>query len=339
MSMETLETMEIMDAAPPGASDRCLELIGVRKVFKSDLLKKKQVAVDDLSCRFPAGRCTGLLGHNGAGKTTTIRMILGLTTPDTGKILFEGAPLATATKRFIGYMPEVNKLPAALTPDELLTQQLRLFHPEHIKGAAALRQAVEERLAAVGLTAHRKKRVGHMSKGMARRLAWAQATIHRPRFLILDEPSSGLDPLGRQQMLAWIAEEKTRGTGILLCTHELAQIQALCDELHILRQGRLVHSAGRRHQAPAGGTLQDRYSLHVSGADEAALTRLGVKAGLKPWTSIRREGFLAMLAFDEYADAAAWLTHCAAQGFVVTRFGEEAWLGDAELLQHFASDV
>lgn len=323
------------------ASHHALELIGVSKIFKNDLLKKKQLAVDNLTCRFASGSCTGLLGHNGAGKTTSIRMILGLTFPDSGKILFEGKPLTTESKRYIGYMPEVNKLPGALTPSELLLQQLRLYRPTFALQRGSIKTLVDESLVKVGLDLHRHKKVRHLSKGMARRLAWALATIHKPRLLILDEPSSGLDPLGRQQMLQWIEEVKKEGTSILLCTHELAQIQTLCDELHVLRRGKLVFSANRLGANRDGlkSDWRQRYCLHVSGADEGALTQIGVRHGLKPWSSFKTEGYLTVIGFDDYADAAAWLSQCLALGLIMIRFGDETLLGETELLRYFSGEA
>jgi ABC-2 type transport system ATP-binding protein len=307
-----------------------LTLEDVRKVYRTDVMKKPQVALDGLTCRFPTGACTGLLGHNGAGKTTTIRMILGLVRPDRGRILFEGQPLTTASKRWIGYMPEVNKLPAALTPLEVLDHHLQLFMPESARTAAERRRLVNEQIERVGLGQHRKKRLGKMSKGMARRLAWAQATIHAPRLLVLDEPSSGLDPLGRREMLAWIEQEKTRGTTILLCTHELLQVQSLCDRIYVLNRGKLVFSSAADHP---GEAVRQRYVVRVSGVDAGALQRYAQR--LPPWVEAQEEGFVRVLTFAGYAAAAEWLKALLAEGHAITRFGDETSLGEEELLPFF----
>ncbi len=295
------------DAAPPA-----LALLGVHKVFKSDLTKQSQIAVDDLSLHFREGACTGLLGHNGAGKTTTIRLILGLMRPDRGQIRVSGRPLTTAEKCHIGYMPEANKLPAALTPHEILHHQLQLYARPGLLTRQERTAAVDAKLAAVGLTEHRSKRISHLSKGMARRMAWAQATIHQPRLLILDEPSSGLDPWGRREMLTWIKEEKTRGTTILLCTHELAQVSTLCDEFHVLRHGRLVLTSMRGLPATQSSAhaWRHRYNIHVSGLGEADLLQLGRTLPLPPWEGLRHEGvksMLGVLGFTDYHAAASWM--------------------------------
>jgi ABC-2 type transport system ATP-binding protein len=169
-----------------------------------------------------------------------------------------------------------------------------------------------------------------MSKGMARRLAWAQATIHSPRLLILDEPSSGLDPLGRREMLGWIEQEKRRGTTILLCTHELAQVQSLCDQIYVLNRGKLVFASAT---VPSGDQQAQRLVVRVSGVDAAALERLAAR--LPPWTAMHEEGFVRALTFSDYAAASAWLAALLAQGHVVTRFGDEASLGEEELLPFY----
>lgn len=308
-----------------------LRLEGVRKVYKTDVRKKPQVAIDDLTLVFPRGATTGLLGHNGAGKTTTIRMILGLVKPDKGRVLFDGVPLSNEAKRRIGYMPEVNKLPTALTPDEILSSHVALFAPAHL-GTRELRDAaIDQALASVEMTRHRKKRLGKMSKGMARRVAWAQATIHKPSLLILDEPSSGLDPLARREMLGWIADERGRGTTIVLCTHELAQVHTLCDGFHVLNKGKLVHST----LGAAGEQARERYGLALSGADSAKLERLERERRLPKPAAVALDGFVANVTIDGYSAATQWLGAAIDAGLVVLRFGEHGYAREDELIAHF----
>lgn len=320
-----------------------LDLQGLKKTFSSDLLEKSQVVIDNLSCSFPEGKCTGLLGHNGAGKTTTIRMILGLIRPDEGKILFYGSPITTADKAEIGYMPEIKKLPNALTPREVLKGHLNLF-----KKPRNPKQIIEEKLEQVGLANHQNKKIQHLSKGMARRLAWAQATIHNPKMLIVDEPFSGLDPLGRRQMQSWIEEQKKHGTTILLCTHELWTVQALCDDIHILNKGKLVlTSIDREGTAPSQDVVvtpkttfdgRHQYNIHISGTDEPTLRQLGEDSHLLPWQHYNQSGFLSILGFTDYISAAAWLATCLENGIVVTRFGDETFIEEEELLPYFKGD-
>ena len=303
-----------------------LELQGIRKVFRNDIFKKQHVAVAELSLALPHGSCAGLLGPNGAGKTTTLRMILGLIKPDTGHILFEGRRLTNEARASIGYMPEVNKLPGALTVLEILRHQLRIT-----RGSAPA-NILEAKLAQVGLTADRHKRLKQLSKGMARRVAWAQATIHEPKFLILDEPASGLDPLARRDLLRWITAEKQRGATILLCTHELAHMRTLCEQLVILNRGRAVVSTLMRDTLSFATSI---YEIHISGEGEASLREFSNQRHLPAWQAFRQQGFLAILSFVDYAAATAWLHALVESERTILRFGDRSSQVDDELLAYF----
>ena len=313
-----------------------LELREVSKTYRQDLLQRPQRALVGFSCAFAAGQCTALLGHNGAGKTTAIRLILGLVRPDSGQILFEGGPLTTAARAAIGYMPEVNKLAHGLTPREILNHTLLLYGTRGGRGERRL--LIDHKLADVGLGDHAHKLVGQLSKGMARRLAWAQATIHRPRLLILDEPASGLDPVARRRMVSWIAAEKARGAAILLCTHEMSQVATLGDACNVLQRGRLVFSSVRRSHGHDGPT----HVLHVSGLGGTNLVaKVAAFAGanqLPPPSSTQAAGELAILGFGDYGAAASWLGACLRQGLIVTRFADEGWLGGEALLTHLEGE-
>lgn len=320
-----------------------LDLRNVTKVFKYDLLKPKQTVIQNLTCRFPDGACTGLLGHNGAGKTTTIRLILGLLKPDAGSILFQNHKITTAAKAQIGYMPEVNKLAAGLTVEEILYHHLLIFMPEQFRTAAARKDAVTKKLKEVNLTAHKGKKVGKLSKGMGRRLAWAQATIHSPKLLILDEPSSGLDPLGRSEMLGWIGEEKKKGTSIILCTHELAQISSLCDHFHLLKKGLLVMTSLPDVAATTGEgcTLYDwaqKYAVHVSGIGESQVAKMAAEKKLKKPARLRQAGMSAVLGFDSYENAAVWVSELIAAGCMILKFAEEMVLTEEDVAVYYRNE-
>lgn len=333
--------VETTDNMPAGSA--ILELNNVTKVFKYDILKPRQTAVKALSCQFPEGSCTGLLGHNGAGKTTTIRLILGLLKPDEGSILYRNKKISTESKATIGYMPEVNKLAGGLTCEEVLHHHLRLYAPAEYKDSASRRKAVDRKLEEVNLSAHRKKKVGKLSKGMGRRLAWAQATIHDPMLLILDEPSSGLDPLGRSEMLEWIAAEKNRGTSIILCTHELAQISHLCDQFHVLKRGQLVMTsiADSAAKAGEGCRLYDwgqKYALHVSGVDETSIVAMARERQLPQPQRIRQAGLSAVLGFDSYEQASQWMREMLAAGCMILKFSEEMVLTEADVAVYYRNE-
>ncbi len=321
-----------------------LDLQNVRKVFKYDILKPKQTVIKNLSCAFPTGTCTGLLGHNGAGKTTTIRLILGLLKPDAGSIIFEGKKIGTEAKAAIGYMPEINKLPGGLTVEEVLNHHLSVFMPEQFKNSAARKDAVTKKIEEVQLSKHRGKKIGKLSKGMARRVAWAQATIHQPRLLILDEPSSGLDPLGRSEMLNWISEEKKRGTSIILCTHELTQISFLCDHFHLLKRGELVMTSMPDAAKSAGpGCIlydwQQKYAVHVSGLDKNLVDKISTERRLTKPARIKETGMSAVLGFDSYETASAWVRELMSAGCMILKFSEEFVLTEEDIANFYRNEA
>lgn len=313
-----------------------LSLRGIEKTFRIDLLKPPVQSLKGIDLDFPEGVCTGLVGHNGAGKTTTIRMILGLIRPDKGAILYKGQPIARDRRATIGYMAESARFPGSLTAYEILKTQLALHDAARNTKASLL---VTNKLESVGLANHSRRRIRDFSKGMMQRLAWAHATIHSPDLLILDEPFTGLDPLGRITMKNWILAEKKKGISILLCTHELPQIMSLCDHIHILRQGKLVYSSLDNHVA--GGSLDQtlpRYFVDLSGTTIEKLEQLRKKNNLPSWQVANQEGFLTRLGFRDYPSAVAWLGPAMANGFVIVRFGDDNSATEEQLLVHFKEE-
>lgn len=307
-----------------------IEVQSVTKVVYNDVAKGRQTIVDDLSVQFRSGRSSALLGHNGAGKTTTIKLILGLIRPTRGKVLIDGNPVGEEQRRNIGYMPEVNRIPLVLNPMEVLKFHLSAYSPRHLTGDRS--QLIESALRQVDLWEHRKKRVGKLSKGMARRLAWAQATIHDPAVLILDEPMSGLDPTGRLAMKGWISDFRAKGKTIVLCSHELATVSELCDDVTILRKGKMVFSSSSDERAGA-------YQISLSGMDDAGISGLRAEAGLGPWLHAYGEGFVRHVVLPDYQSAAAWLQTVLGRGVVVTHFGPAAIIDEDVLLRHFGKEL
>jgi ABC-2 type transport system ATP-binding protein len=313
-----------------------LSLRGIEKTFRNDIFKPPVQSLKGIDLDFPEATCTGLVGHNGAGKTTTIRMILGLIKPDRGQILFRGQPIARDRRATIGYMAESARFPGGLTASEILKTQLAIHG---ISQSSKPSEIVTNKLEAVGLANHSNRRIRDFSKGMMQRLAWAHATIHSPNLLILDEPFTGLDPLGRITMKNWILAEKKQGISILLCTHELPQIMSLCDHIHILRQGKLVYSSLDTHVA--GGALDQtlpRYFLDVSGATVDTLEQLQTKRSLPKWQVANQDGFLVRLGFRDYTSAASWLEPVMSSGFVIVKFGDDNSATEEQLLVHFKEE-
>jgi ABC-type multidrug transport system ATPase subunit len=160
-----------------------------------------------------------------------------------------------------------------------------------------------------------------------------------PDLLILDEPFTGLDPLGRITMKNWIIAEKKRGITIVLCTHELPQIMSLCDHIHILRQGKLVYSS--IDAKVKGGKLDEtlpRYFVDISGPSVMDLEFMATSKNLPRWQTIDQEGFLVRLGFSDYASAVAWFEPSLAKGFVIVRFGDDNSATEEQLLTHFREE-
>ncbi|MBN1513509.1 MAG: ABC transporter ATP-binding protein [Phycisphaerae bacterium] len=211
-----------------------VQTVGLTKLFKDFWRRAKVEAVKNLNLEIHRGEVFGLLGPNGSGKSTTIKMLLGLLYPTRGQIaVFGRAPTDVATKARIGFLPEESYLYRFLNARETLDYYGRLFHlPSHVR-----RERTERLLEMVGLKHEARRRLGEYSKGMARRIGLAQALINDPDFLILDEPTTGLDPIGTRQIKDLIRELGNRGKTILLSSHLLADVEDVCDRVSILYGG------------------------------------------------------------------------------------------------------
>lgn len=195
-----------------------------------------QPAVKNLSLSVRRGEVYGFIGPNGAGKSSTIRALLGFNRIASGEISILGVDARDETARArLGYLPETPTYYDFLTPVELLDSYGRIFG----MGAEDRRTRIEELLGQVGLSDHAKKRIGKFSKGMQQRLGLAQAMLNDPELLILDEPASGLDPLGREEIRQLIESMKTRGRTVFFSSHELSEIETICDRVGMLVDGEL----------------------------------------------------------------------------------------------------
>lgn len=316
--------------------DSILDIKNLNKAYKKGIFSRPLIAVRDLSCNFPAGKCTGLMGANGAGKTTTIKSILGLLKIDSGEICFKGKPIDYQDKKSIGYMPETNKLPRNLTCHEVLRNQLKIYKGNSIKRKRLIDE-VDQKLKEVQLWEQRNKRVSDLSKGMARRLAWAQACIHEPDLLILDEPFSGLDPDGRLKILDLIKGLKSKKVSIILCTHELWSVDEVCDELYILRSGQVAYSSIK----PVKGqrkTAFYNYQIISSGTELASIEHLQKKLGLPEWDDLYEKELLLRFGFGEYSDAMCWLNALTNHGVIILNFSKPQHFPEDELLGYFRKE-
>lgn len=214
-----------------------IELRGLVKDFSVGLRGVKLRAVDDLSLRVPAGQVFGLLGPNGSGKSTTIKIILGLLEPTAGGCRVFGVPSAQVEARVdVGYLPESPYFYRHLSGRELVRFYARICG----LGGAKLVPRVAEVIDWVGLTEAADRLVGTYSKGMLQRIGLAQALVHDPRLVILDEPTSGVDPVGAAAISELILQLKAQGKTVLITSHLLTQIEDICDRVAILDRGRLI---------------------------------------------------------------------------------------------------
>lgn len=213
-----------------------IETFSLTKIFADWWGRNRVVAVDDLNLKIRTNEVYGFLGPNGSGKTTTLKMLLGLLHPTKGKALVLGGDATDPQiNSRIGFLPEESYLYKYLTARETLN-----FYGQLFKLPAKVRKMrIEALLDMVGLKAVANRTVGTFSKGMARRIGLAQALINDPELLILDEPTTGLDPIGTRQIKDLIIELAKRGKTILLCSHLLADVEDVCDRIAILYGGRI----------------------------------------------------------------------------------------------------
>jgi ABC-2 type transport system ATP-binding protein len=231
----------MLETSPRGATTTVREtpLIDVRDLSKR--YGRQVLALDSLTLTIDGG-VTGLVGANGAGKSTFFKILLGLLPPTSGSAYLLGLDTrhqGTDIRRFVGYMPEHDCLPPDVSATDFVT------HMAQINGIprAAARERTAETLRHVGLFEERYRPIGGYSTGMKQRVKLAQALVHDPALLILDEPTNGLDPAGRDDMLDLIRRVGTEfGIAILMSSHLLGEIERVCDFLVVIDAGRLVRS-------------------------------------------------------------------------------------------------
>jgi len=211
---------------------------GLSKAYRvGHVLQSLRPVLQDLDLDVRPGEVLGYVGPNGAGKTTTLKLLTGLLRADRGQAWVFGLPLADRRWRHrVGYLPEHPYLYDYLTPAEYLDYVGRLFG----LAASRRRERSRELLALVGLERSAEQPMRRFSKGMVQRAALAQALVNDPELLILDEPMSGLDPLGRRLVRNLILDLRKTGKTVLFSTHILSDAEALCDRVAVLRAGRLV---------------------------------------------------------------------------------------------------
>ena len=256
-----------------------VEINELTKDYEVGFLRKRKVrALDGLSLAVARGEIFGFLGANGAGKTTTLKLLMRLMYPTSGNARILGHDIGdTAMHSEIGYLPEHPYFYDYLTARELLEYCAELFG----YGRAERRRRASDLLARVRLEEKSwDKQLRKFSKGMLQRVGLAQALVNDPAVVFLDEPMSGLDPVGRREVRDLIASLRTTGTTVFLCSHILSDVEVLCDRAAVLRKGRLAHIGRLEELRGAGGARP--MEVVVSSADSARL-----EAALAPLSSAR----------------------------------------------------
>jgi ABC-2 type transport system ATP-binding protein len=255
-----------------------------------------RVALHGLTLEVGAGEVFGFLGPNGAGKTTAMKILLGLVRPTTGVArVFGRAPVDPAARRRLGYLPEHFRFQEWATGVELLDFHGRLSG----LGGAELAERIPEVLERVGLAGRGGERVRRYSKGMTQRLGLALAILHRPDLVLLDEPTSALDPVGRRDVRELVRELAAGGVTVFLNSHLLTEVEAVCERVAIVNQGRVIAS-GRLDDLAEGATrlrvLLDRVDRDLL----ALVARYGDVAEVEGTTVV-----LTVASFDVAPDLAA----------------------------------
>jgi ABC-2 type transport system ATP-binding protein len=269
-----------METTPPIVAAGTVPAVRIRdleKIFPVPLKRRRVVALRGLSLDIPAGTVYGLLGPNGSGKSTTLKILLGLVNATSGTSeIFGVASDKVASRKDVGFLPENPYFYKFLTGAETISFYGKLCG----LGGQALRNRVTELLDIVGLTEAGDRRISGYSKGMLQRIGLAQAMVHDPRLLILDEPTAGVDPAGSRQIRDLILQLKARGKTILLTSHLLEQVQEVCDRVGILAKGHLIREG--ELDILTGVTGQTEYIIENASPElQQEIARLAASRGAR----------------------------------------------------------
>jgi ABC-2 type transport system ATP-binding protein len=278
--VETLETPLI----------RAREL---KKLYKTGVFSRKGFpALDGVSIEVGRGSVFGLLGPNGAGKTTMVKIFLGLVhkTGGEAEILGQSCEVAEVRRR-IGYLPEAHRLPGYLTG----RQMLRLFAQMSGCSKSEIDDRIERQLERVGMREAAGRKISEYSKGMQQRIGLAQALIHEPELVFLDEPTDGVDPVGRMAIREIVLELKNKGVTLFLNSHLLMEVEMICDRVVILSHGKILRQGTMAELTPRTGSV--RFELKQTPADLGALLA-GIGSALVP----QPDGFELALNDDAELD-------------------------------------
>jgi ABC-2 type transport system ATP-binding protein len=284
-----------------------LAVADLRKSYRTGFWGRRgRPAVDGISFNVQRGEVFALLGHNGAGKTTTMKAALGLVRPEAGRITIAGVDARRPESRArVGYLPEAPYFHENLTAGELLDFYGKLLG----LGRGDRRARAEACLEMVGMADAGKRRLGDCSKGMRQRIGLAQALLGEPELLILDEPQSGLDPLGRRQVREILLEQKRRGVTIVFSSHIVPDVEAVADRVAMIRHGRVDEIRDLNRRPTAGGFRAVVAAPTIDGDTAAAMGAPGLHVTDRHddrWTVVAADaGALGRLCEAVHADGLA----------------------------------
>jgi len=296
--------VRVRDSRPDSQEAPMLEIVDLAKRY-GDV-----VALDGASFTARRGRLVGFLGPNGAGKTTAMRAIFGLIVPDRGETRWEGRPIDPAARLRFGYMPEQR----GLYPRMRVHEQLVYFAQQHGLGGRAAAAAATRWLERLGLADRARSKLEDLSHGNQQRVQLATALVHDPDLLVLDEPFSGLDPIGIATMTEVLRERAAAGVGVIFSSHQLDLVEDVCEDVVIISRGRVV--AEGAIEALRAGAGRRHLEIEVRGGDGSWLPDAGQLIVLE------RTGSRVKLLVDERVELEALLARARAAG-EVTRFSYE----------------
>lgn len=255
------------------------------KTYRSGLLRKSSIAaLSNASLTVNSGEIFGLLGPNGAGKTTFVKILLSIVLPSSGSASILNEPLGSLTiRRKSGYLPENHRYPSFLTGLETLL----MFGRMHGLNARTLKDKALSLLQMVGLKEWEKVKIKKYSKGMLQRLGLAQALLNEPEIMFLDEPTDGVDPLGRKEIRDVLRDLRSRGTTIFLNSHILSEVELICDRVAILNKGHIIKVGSVDSITKKQDEYELRLGIEVSEELLAQIRSIAV--------SVEREGALLRL--------------------------------------------
>jgi ABC-2 type transport system ATP-binding protein len=261
-------------------SELAIETDSLRKVFRTFWSGREVCAVDGVSLKVERASTYGLLGPNGAGKTTTVKMLLSSVHPTAGIARIFGRNAAEPeARRGIGYLPENHRFPTYMTGRGMLDFYGALSGMD----ASSRKRRIGELLELVGLGDWGDVRLGKYSKGMLQRVGLAQSLMHQPQLLILDEPSDGVDPVGRRQIRDILHALEEKGVTIFVNSHLLAEVEAFCRDVAILHKGKVVlqgkvkdMTAGKGYRLTVPADIPERVRIELSSTATAVAARDGV---------------------------------------------------------------